>query len=84
MASRTRGSQRKPFPHFRIPRMGHTKQGCGHTCTVTPSTRTAKAPRRHSKGSKQAFMVAVCSAENWPMLGVRVNRETFKEPGVTQ
>lgn len=51
---------------------------------MTPSARTAKAPRRHSRESKQAFMAAVCSAENWPMLGARVNRETFKEPGVTQ
>lgn len=64
--------------------MGQIKQGWGHTCTVTPSARTAKAPRRHSRESKQAFIAAVCSAENWPTLGAGVNRETFKEPGVTQ
>lgn len=51
---------------------------------MTPSARTAQAPRRHSRESKQVFMAAVFSAENWPMLGAGVNRETFKEPGVTQ
>lgn len=70
VASRTWGSQRKPIPHFRIPRMGQNKLGWGHTCTVTPSIRTAKAPRRHSRESKQAFMAAVCRAEKWLMLSV--------------
>jgi hypothetical protein len=51
---------------------------------VTPSTRTAKAPRRHSTESTQAFMVAVCNAENRPVLVPGVNSGAFKEVGVTQ